>query len=273
MWNDLGRYFPDDGNGSRILVTSRNKDAIPDDSIIHVLPSLSNDQCWELLKMKVFDQKPCPPELIRIGKKIATNCRGLPHAVVTAGILASTENEETTWEDVGRDLASHIFYDGNNSVMERSFQHLPEYLWPCLLYFGVFSENEHINVRELLRFWIAEGFLGKNQEKNADIVAEEYLMELIDRNLVMVGERRSDVGSKLVLFMIYYVPCACRYVKEKGFKCLRIVGKFSPNNICTTSLSHFISCYIPLPLMLCIMLLNRDELRVAGVAAAYSLSS
>ncbi|KAL8502530.1 hypothetical protein ACS0TY_021608 [Phlomoides rotata] len=197
VWDDLRRYFPDDGNGSRILVTSRNKDAIPDESIIHVLPSLSNDQCWELLKMKVFDHKPCPPQLLWIGKKIAASCRGLPHAVVvTAGILASMDKEETTWEDVGGDLASHIFDDGKKSVMERSFQHLPEYLKPCLLYFGVFRENEQINVRELLRFWIAEGFLGKNQERNAEIVAEEYLMELIDRNLVMVSERRSDGGVK-----------------------------------------------------------------------------
>lgn len=72
------------------------------------------------------------------------------HAVVvTAGILSSIDKEETAWKDVGGDFASHVFYGGNNSMMERSFQHLPQYLRPCFLYFGVFCENEHIIVEVL----------------------------------------------------------------------------------------------------------------------------
>ncbi|KAK6135896.1 hypothetical protein DH2020_030383 [Rehmannia glutinosa] len=52
VWDDLRRCFPDDGNGSRILFTSRNKDVAPPNTIINTLPSLSNDQCWELLEKK-----------------------------------------------------------------------------------------------------------------------------------------------------------------------------------------------------------------------------
>ncbi|KAK6150826.1 hypothetical protein DH2020_015758 [Rehmannia glutinosa] len=82
LWDNLLRFFPDDRNGSRILFTSRNKNVAPPNSIIYALPSLSNGQCWELLKKKVFHDEPYPPQLQVIGKKIAANCYGLPLAVV-----------------------------------------------------------------------------------------------------------------------------------------------------------------------------------------------
>ncbi|KAK6150807.1 hypothetical protein DH2020_015739 [Rehmannia glutinosa] len=145
VWDDFRRCFPDDGNGSRILFTSRNKDVAQPNNIIYALPSLSNDQCWELLKKKVFRDKPCPPELLLIGKEIAASCYGLPLAVVViAGILSTVDKDENTWENVGQRLASYIISDQNNSTMqilELSYKHLPDYLKPCFLYFGEFPED------------------------------------------------------------------------------------------------------------------------------------
>ncbi|KAL2551425.1 putative disease resistance RPP13-like protein 3 [Forsythia ovata] len=73
----------DDGIGSRILFTTRNKEigleASPR-SVIIALPFLSEDECWELFRRKVFQDKNCPQELLDIGKQIAANCRGLPLA-------------------------------------------------------------------------------------------------------------------------------------------------------------------------------------------------
>ncbi|KAL2551438.1 putative late blight resistance protein-like protein R1B-13 [Forsythia ovata] len=103
-WDDLKRYFPDDGTRSRILFTTRNKnvgEASPR-SVISALPFLSEDECWELLRRKVFQDKNCPQELLDIGKQIAANCRGLPLAVVViAGVLANMEKKEH-------------FYDGDD---------------------------------------------------------------------------------------------------------------------------------------------------------------
>lgn len=109
-WDDLRRYFPDDGNGSRILFTSRNKDAAPPNSIICELPSLSDDQCWELLEKKVFrNECCCPLELESTGKEIAAKCSGLPLAVVCiAGILSSTAQEQSAWDEVRENVASYM---------------------------------------------------------------------------------------------------------------------------------------------------------------------
>ncbi|KAI3451636.1 hypothetical protein Pfo_008301 [Paulownia fortunei] len=221
VWDDLRRCFPDDGNGSRILFTSRNKDVAPPNSIIYALPSLSNDQCWELLKKKVFYNECCPSQLEGIGKEIAANCRGLPLAVVViAGILSTMDKAESTWKNVGGNVASQIFSDKNNSMMqilELSYKHLPDHLKPCFLYFGAFPEDKGIPVRKLMRVWIAEGFIRKEQRKSSESVAEEYLMELIDKSLVIVAQRRSDGGVKACVVHDLLRELCLRIAEEENF--------------------------------------------------------
>ncbi|KAL8497625.1 hypothetical protein ACS0TY_021092 [Phlomoides rotata] len=191
----LLRYFPDDGNGSRILLTSRSKDVAPPNSIMHKLPFLTDEQCWELLEKKVFGSGTCPPELQGIGKKIAAKCCRLPLTVVIiAGVLSSLDEEEGTWERVRGSLASYIDGEDNSvmQILELSYKHLPDHLKPCFLYFGEFDEDEEISVGKLKRLWVAEGFIRKEKDKSAENVAEEYLMELIDKSMVMIGKRRTD---------------------------------------------------------------------------------
>ncbi|KAL2551436.1 putative late blight resistance protein-like protein R1B-13 [Forsythia ovata] len=116
VWDDLKRYFPDDGIGSRILFTTRNKEvgskASPG-SVKSALPFLSEDECWELLRRKVFQDKNCPQELLHIGKQIAINCHGLPLAVVViAGVLANMEKKEHLWQKQHHHLS--INYNSTN---------------------------------------------------------------------------------------------------------------------------------------------------------------
>lgn len=71
MWDKLGRYFPNDRNGSRVMFTTRNQSICPINSVIHTLALMSEDQCWELLQKKVFHGEPCPLHLLKVGKRIA----------------------------------------------------------------------------------------------------------------------------------------------------------------------------------------------------------
>ncbi|KAL2493186.1 putative disease resistance protein [Abeliophyllum distichum] len=92
-WNDFGRYFPNNKNGSRILFTTRHKEVglkASHHSVVNELPILSDVECWELLQRKVFQKEHCPQELVDIGKQ--TNCQGLSLAVVViAAILEKIE--------------------------------------------------------------------------------------------------------------------------------------------------------------------------------------
>ncbi|KAK4480906.1 hypothetical protein RD792_011764 [Penstemon davidsonii] len=196
VWDDLERFFPDDGNGSRIIFTSRIRGISPTNSIVHSLPLLKEDQCWRLLEHKVFPREPCPLELQGIGKRIAAKCVGLPLAVVvTAGLLKNLEKKKNAWEKVETNLDSYMFdIDTNNysKILELSFKHLPDHLKMCFLYFGAFPEDTPIPVNKLIWLWIAEGFIQREQEKSPELVAEEYLYDLISRSLVLIADRKSD---------------------------------------------------------------------------------
>ncbi|KAF3685420.1 putative WD repeat-containing protein 43-like [Capsicum annuum] len=64
----------------------------------------------------------------------------------------------------------------------------------CLLHFGIFPEDSEIPVKNLMRSWMAEGFL--NLENDLEGVAEKCLQELVDRCLVLVCKKSLE-GTKI----------------------------------------------------------------------------
>ncbi|KAL2552661.1 Disease resistance protein RPP13 [Forsythia ovata] len=222
-WDDLKRYFPDDGTRSRVIFTTRNKEvglkASPH-SVVNALPFLSKEECWELLQCKVFQKEYCPQELLEVGKEIAGNCQGLPLTVIViAAVLANMEKEKQLWLDVARRLSSYISENPNECIhiLELSYKHLPMHLKPCFLYFGTFEEDTEIPVRKLISLWVAEGFIKKEGQESLENVAEEYLMVLIDRSLVFVAERRSDGGVKTCVIHDLMRDMCLRIAEEENF--------------------------------------------------------
>ncbi|KAL2531292.1 putative disease resistance protein [Abeliophyllum distichum] len=222
-WDDFRRYFPNDRNGSRILFTSRLKDVAlqaSSNGILNALPFLSEDECWDLLQLKVFQNEGCPRDLQNIGKQIATNCHRLPLAVVViAAVLANMEKKESLWDEVAGSISSYLSEDPGKciNVLELSYKHLPVHLKPCFLYFGAFEEDKEIPVWRLLSLWIAEGFIQKKEQKSLEDVAEEYLMDLINRSLVQVTKRRSNNGIKACNVHDLIRDMCLRIAKEENF--------------------------------------------------------
>lgn len=196
VWNDLERSLPNDENGSRILITSRlHGVALNAHGSFHPLRLLTDDESWTLLQKKVFHMDDCPEELLKVGKQIAKGCKGLPLAVVAiAGLLHRTNKEEDWWKQVAENLNSLIAEDPQTrcmDILELSYNHLPDYLKPCFLYLGAFIDDKEILVRKLKWLWIAEGFVQTTFLESLEDVAEGYMMDLIDRSLVVVVKRRS----------------------------------------------------------------------------------
>ncbi|KAL7181025.1 hypothetical protein ACSBR1_039977 [Camellia fascicularis] len=197
-WVDLKTYFPNDNNGSRVMFTSRLKEmamhASPD-CHPHCLRFLTEEESWELLQRKVFQNESCPPELIEIGKQIMKKCEGLPLAIVIiAGLLAKNIKTQESWIQVAQSVSSYIVSDPNQylDTLALSYNQLPRHLKPCFLYLGAFPEDREIPVQELIWLWIAEGFIQKRGQKSLEEVAEDYLMDLIQRSLVIVAQKRLD---------------------------------------------------------------------------------
>ncbi|XP_027096186.1 putative late blight resistance protein homolog R1B-16 [Coffea arabica] len=194
-WNELQNPFPDDRNGSRILITSRLHHVVSqfteEGSLLNLRP-LSEKESWELLKRKVFTKEGYPEALVEVGKEIARNCQGLPLSVVAiSGLLKTTNMICDMWKAISESLNSLIVNDPQTrclDILELSYNHLPDYLKACFLYFGAFQGNKEIPVQKLMWLWMAEGFIQDND------LAKDYLKDLIERSLIIFAKRRSNRG-------------------------------------------------------------------------------
>ncbi|XP_059436281.1 disease resistance protein RPM1-like [Corylus avellana] len=123
---------------------------------------------------------------------IVKKCEGLPLAIVAIGGLLSTkEKVPLEWKKLHDSLSSELECNPHltsvTKILSLSYHDLPCYLKSCYLYFGIFPEDYSITGERLLWLWVAEGFIKEKKGKPLEDVAEEYLKELIHRNLVQVS--------------------------------------------------------------------------------------
>ncbi|XP_052200510.1 toMV susceptible protein tm-2-like isoform X1 [Diospyros lotus] len=65
-------------------------------------------------------------------------------------------------------------------------------LKPCFLYFGLYPEDHEIFTFRLINLWAAEGFIHGSGVRAVEDVGQDYLNQLIGRNLIQVVKRRFD---------------------------------------------------------------------------------
>lgn len=197
-WDDLKMAFPNQDCESRILLTTRNTDVAKlanPDSTPHYLRFLNEDESWELLSTKVFRRGSCPSELVELGQTIARKCYGLPLAiVVVAGLLLKKDKTRDLWKKVAESVSSYVARDPKQclDVLALSYKHLPDHLKVCFIYFGAFPEDFEIPVWKLLMLWVAEGFIQQKGQDCLEDLAEEYLEDLVERNLILVAAKSSN---------------------------------------------------------------------------------
>ncbi|KAI3875428.1 hypothetical protein MKX03_036762 [Papaver bracteatum] len=206
VWETLGNILPSESNGSRILMTTRNKEIAihADGSSInfHELCFRNKTESWDIFVNRTFlmgdglegsstGTSRCPSDLEPLGKEMVKRCQGLPLAIIVLGGLLSCKPKTLdTWSKVEKNFtwelnqgpSSHLCH----SVLALSYYSLPFYLKPCFLYIGMFPEDTDMKASTLYRLWIAEGFIKSRGGLSMEEMAEEYLEELIHRRLIQV---------------------------------------------------------------------------------------
>ncbi|KAF8396191.1 hypothetical protein HHK36_017804 [Tetracentron sinense] len=202
FWDDLNEIFPNNRHGSRIIITTRiNEVALytKPSNPPHNMHFLSKEESWELFSKKVFGAGRFPQELKELGQKIAGQCGGLPLAIVVlAGVLSKKEKTKHIWLRVSNSVSSHLNRETEQcrDILALSYKNLPRHLKSCFLYFGVFPEDFEIPAKQLIRLWLAEGIVQQKDRQTVEDTADDYLEELIDRNLIQVAKKTSDGGVK-----------------------------------------------------------------------------
>ncbi|XP_057780132.1 putative late blight resistance protein homolog R1A-10 [Salvia miltiorrhiza] len=218
-WDEVRLYFPDIGNRSRIVLTTRLSDVASgcgSSSCITMKP-LDEDQSWVLFCRSAFQQEHCPyPQLENVGNEIVRLCRGLPLSIVViGGFLLKSPRTVAFWEDVAKNVPNSVEKQEILDVLSLSYSHLPPHLKPCFLYMGIFREDSEIRASRIIKLWVAEGFIKPKRAQMLEEIAEGYLNDLVDRNLVLVGRHRSN-GKIRSCRLHDLIRDLCLKVSEKG---------------------------------------------------------
>ncbi|MBA0780853.1 hypothetical protein Gotri_004907 [Gossypium trilobum] len=241
-WDILKPAFPRGRKGSKILFTTRIKNvasrADPRSTPVE-LSLLTDDESWNLLCRKALPSSKmgsqcCSEEFEKLGKEMVKNCGGLPLAIVMLGGLLATKQSLAQWEMVYKNIHGHLkglpHQDQNGAVMNiilvSSYNDLPYPLKPCLLYLGHYPKDWEISKNELIRLWIAEGFIPENEEFLMEDLGEIFLEQLIDRSLVQVS-RQGYTGTNVKTCRVHDLLRDLCTKKAREEKLLEIIQQSS----------------------------------------------
>ncbi|KAK1416340.1 hypothetical protein QVD17_32129 [Tagetes erecta] len=221
-WNNIRMYFPDDQTGSRVLFTSRDIDMslhVHAATPAHVLRLRTQDESWDIFMKKKFRTGICPTYLEEHGKMITRKCEGLPLAIVIAAGLLKNNWSIEWWRHIAESLSSVLVGDPSQYMdsVALSYNNLPPHLRPCFLYLAAFPEDYEIPMKKLIWLWIAQGFIHQTGNKILEDIAEDLLMDLIKRSLVMTPSTSTDGQVKTCRIHDILHDFCLRRAKEENF--------------------------------------------------------
>ncbi|KAF9626446.1 hypothetical protein IFM89_034380 [Coptis chinensis] len=142
-----------------------------------------------------------------IGKKIAWKCKGVPLAVKIIASLMRRKRSVVEWEDV---LASNIWEE--------------------------MSKDEHaeIDKDELVKLWMAQGFLGYDSSKDLEKTGTNYFNDLAMRSLFQ-DFRKDSEGNVIGCKMHDLVHDFARYLTKSDSS----IFMKNDREVCNIRLRHF----------------------------------
>ncbi|GLT30434.1 hypothetical protein SLA2020_052330 [Shorea laevis] len=198
-WDILKRPFMSGALGSKIIVTTRNKEVgmmMRGDGLYN-LELLPDDAClplftWHALGKENFNAH---LDLQDVGEKLVKRCNRLPLALKTLGGILRGKLHHDEWENI---LNSEIWSSSEDRsgilpALRLSYNHLPSnHLKQCFAYCALFPKDYEFDKMELVRLWMAGGLLqqqshGKKQME--EDTGHQYFQELLSRSLFQPSSR------------------------------------------------------------------------------------
>ncbi|OAY83981.1 Disease resistance protein RPP13 [Ananas comosus] len=225
VWDQLKATLPNSSNGSRIIVTTRFKDAAiyhdPGSEPYEMRP-LNEDDSWRLFLTKVFpqDQPTCRRELEDLGRQLCRKCAGLPLALVVLGGLDLIKQKHLSlWSKLPNNMNWDLTDNGKQclEILALSYYDLPYNMKFYFLYLGAFPQGSEISASKLTKLWIEDELIPK-EGITLEGTATNYLEELTQRCLVEIVKRGPDMSIKKYLGL-----------RDTNFAMLPISGGIPPH--------------------------------------------
>lgn len=180
---------------SRVIITTRQEHVASLAQPRHQLKlkPLEHNDAFNLFCRKAFYNRmqcKCPQNLEKLANAIVDRCQGLPLAIVSiGGMLSSLPATEYVWNETYNQLRGELAKNDHlRANLNLSYQDTPGELRNCFLYCCLFPEDHKLSRESLVRLWVAEGFAFPKEQSTAEEVADRYLRELIQRNMLEVVE-------------------------------------------------------------------------------------
>jgi hypothetical protein len=193
QWEQLKPSLTGSAPGSRILVTTRKHSVATMMGTGHRIniEKLSDEICRSIFNHVAFQErsKDERERLTDIGDKIASKCKGLPLAAKVLGGLMQSKRTREEWERV---LSSELWGldEVDRDQVERgiflplllSYYDLPSVVRRCFLYCAMFPKDYEMRKYELVKMWIAQGYLKETSGADMEAVGEQYFQVLAARS-------------------------------------------------------------------------------------------
>ncbi|KAM0930283.1 hypothetical protein ACQ4PT_001032 [Festuca glaucescens] len=224
-------------SGNVVLVTTRELSVVKMTSTVeqHInLGGLKEDAFWLFFKRCIFGEENYEGrrKLQKIGKEIVTRLKGNPLAARSVGTLLKRRLEEKYWQRIS-DGDEWKLQGGNDDILPAlmlSYNHLPYHLQRLFSYCDVFPKGYKFHKVQLVRIWIALGFV-VDERKRLEDTGSDYFDDLVDRSFFEKIEEPQEPAYYLMHDLIHDVAQSVS-VDE----CLTVDG--SGPLIVSSSLSH-----------------------------------
>ncbi|XP_022940308.1 putative disease resistance protein RGA4 [Cucurbita moschata] len=222
-WVTLKRLLMGGASGSRILITTRHRRVAEtfDTTSYYALGELDDKNAWLLFKKMAFGGEEPKKELVDIGKEIVVKLKGLPLAIRTIGrLLYAKKPEHHLWSTFKENELSRVLEQREEtqfmlSILELSYNHLPSNLKQCFLYCALFPKDYDIQKDEVIRQWMAHGFVQSTGTIKPNDIGEDYFMELLSRSFFQ-DVTRNEMGIIIYCKMHDLIhDLACSIVEDE----------------------------------------------------------
>ncbi|XP_052140177.1 putative disease resistance protein RGA3 [Oryza glaberrima] len=186
LWEEYGenleklkQMLQHGGKGSKIIVTTRNGSVVqvlrtgslanqrkicPVHEADHInMDVLSPDDCWKVMKQRIFGPDDDQSGLEEIGRQIAGRCGGLPLVANALGQVMSEQRTIEAWRDIrDKKIVLDFIVDNRRDTLERlllSYYYMkPDYKM-CFTCLASFTKGFVVDSDRLILQWSALGYI------------------------------------------------------------------------------------------------------------------
>ncbi|XP_055959950.1 putative disease resistance protein RGA3 [Mercurialis annua] len=197
-WEQLKSFIECGAPGSKILVTTRKEVVARTMDSVNIikLRLLSDKECWEIFTNVAFFQRPTNDCVVleEIGRKIVSKCKGLPLAVKTIASLLRFKKSRREWQDVLNSESWQLkkVEECVLAPLWLSYIDLPSPLKQCFSHCVIFPKDYNMGKSELITLWIGQGYISAANDKNLEVIGEEYFYNLVMRSFFQDIEEKKE---------------------------------------------------------------------------------